>query len=931
MKVLRKEFIIFVLAVVCCVTPCGYSYINNAIISWGDLCLVHGPGTDTAFDSPEGIARIMKRWKARSYTGVYWRSDLPDLDPNQIIRFHGAPLEPMIDLLVTRSVEDTASRFAVLTVARQAAEAEGLQFWVYHPTIYSDGAPPWVVQPGYMPWSFVHRYVYDHNEVLTIDRNGKKQYLVREYAYPGARADKVAEYVYMAEKWGIKNFLISMRTEAAQTEPGPIKADQYGFNQPVVDAMLSQYGVNILTDPRFDINNPAWDTTNAMVQNWHRLRGGYLTQLYRELRQAMDAIDPNIRLAIHLPGDYVGPDLGNWVLDWRTWIDEGLIDELVQPVSLKAGWDSTVGKGYLCDLSQGIGILPISTYRNYIDNSNHPETKLFQAGKYEMFQPTSLPAEADGWQTFWAYEAFDIAWYQRWQQWKKDLDDFGYIKFVEQNFDGFEINGLGLTGGEGDGRYHPELRACPGGWYSVGDGTDAKPTVQNAVSRSGNAIKITRASDQSGNLSVAHISELDHSSFQTRTDNLISNGTFTLEFWLYRADATSSISVWPQYDRYTDTGLNVGLAIPGGGVLSPVQLWRSDLGAWVNTTYKMPVGQWQKFTLEVDVDAKTYNGYAGENREITLRPFPITYTTTTNYFNRIRFIADGPIGNSVYLDDVIWKWTPKLHYVPSRIYTYLEDGFESNIVGTTINGAWPETGNYWLVSPSASEGSFLSDAMLSYADGYYSLAAKSNNNAFAYSNNNVKLKLDPNQTITVDFDVFVRKGYQVIVGLQKSLAGNVTAAVNPNGKWKCWNGTQYTTTDVNVVGPDMDLWTHVQMVLNCANKNYKVIVQPSGSMPIPLGTFAWDSGTQQNDQVFFVIKPQGPNGQTTYFDNINITYGPDCPIGDLNNDCEVNFTDFAKLAFNWLQFAPVGNLNTDKIVDFKDVQIFVQHWLEKEY
>ncbi len=864
--------------------------------------------------------------------GVYWRSDLPDLDPNQIIRFHGAPLEPMIDLLVTRSVEDTASRFAVLTVARQAAEAEGLQFWVYHPTIYSDGAPPWVVQPGYMPWSFVHRYVYDHNEVLTIDRNGKKQYLVREYAYPGARADKVAEYVYMAENWGIKNFLISMRTEAAQTEPGPIKADQYGFNQPVVDAMFAQYGVNILTDSRFDINNPAWDTTNVMVQNWHRLRGGYLTQLYRELRQAMDAIDPNIRLAIHVPGDYVGPDLGNWVLDWRTWIDEGLIDELVQPVTLKAGWDSTVGKGYLCDLSQGIGRLPISTYRNYIDNSNHPETKLIQAGKFEMFQPTPLPAEADGWQTFWAYEAFDVAWYQRWQQWKKDLEDFGYIKFIEQNFDVFQINSPGYSGGEGDARYHPELRACPGGWYTLGDGTDAKPVVQNTVNRSGNALKLTYASDQSGNLGVRHLGGFDHTSFQVCVDNIITNGIFTFEFWLYRADINSGISVFPQYERYTDTGLNVGLNVPSGSALATVKLWRSDTQTWTNTTYQMPVGQWQKFTIEVNVDAKTYMAYAGANREITMRAIPINYTTTINYFNRAVFIPNGSIAPNVcYLDDVALKWMPNLYYTSNRIYTYLEDNIESHTVHSTVSGTSPSIGGLWNASPSATAGGFFTEDMLSFGDGYFSMAATSDNNAFIYSNDSVKLKLDPNQIITVDFDVFIRKGYQAIVGMQKSLTGNVTAAVNPNGKWKCWNGTQYTTTDVNVVGPDIDLWTHVQMVLYPATKNYKVIVQPSGSMPIPLGTFAWDSGTQQNDQVFFVIKPQGPNGQTTYFDNINITYGPDCPIGDLNNDCEVNFADFAKLAFNWLQFAPVGNLNTDKIVDFNDVQIFVQHWLEKEY
>ncbi len=919
--------IILVLILCCCVVQSVSGYSNNAFLTWGDWCLVYGPGTDAAFDSPEAIVRIMKLWKARGYTGVYWRSDIPQCDPNDIIRFHGYPLEPMIDLHIRRGVEDTSARFDVLTVARQAAEAEGLEFWVCHPTVYSDGAPPWVVQPGYMPWSFVHRYVYDHNEVLTIDRNGKKQHLVREYAYPGARASKVQEYVYLAQKYGIKNFYASMRTEAAQTEPAPEKADQFGFNQPIVDAMQQTYGVNILTDSRFDINNPAFSPTDTMVQNWHNLRGGYLTQFWRDLRAAMNAIDPSIRIVTAIPGDYIGPELGNWRIDWRTWISEGLVDELIPSASLAAGWDSTAGRGYLCDPLQGIGVLPLSTYRDYV-NANRPQTKLIQVGGWERFGATTPPAGADGWVTFWTVESFDIAWYQRWVQWKKDLSDFGYIKFIEQNFDGFQINSPGYTGGEGDGRYHPELRACPGGWYTLGDGTDAKPTVQNTISRSGNAMKLSHASDSSGSFSVRHIGGFDHSSFQSRVDNIIANGTCALEFWLYRADTNSGISVFPQYDRYTDTGLNLGLNVPSGSALAVVQLWRSDIQGWVNTAYQMPVGQWQKFTIDINVDAKTYMAYAGANREITLRPVPIAYTTTNNYFSRVSFVPNGPVGSSSYLDDVCWKWAPNLYYTPSRIYTYLADNVESHTADSTVNGVLPDIGGVWNVSPSGTGSSFFAENMLSFGDGVLSLAATSNNNAFLYSNDSTKLRLDANQTVTVDFDVYLRNGYQAIVGMQENLTGNPTAAINPNGKWKCWNGSQYTVTDVNVA---YDMWNHVQMVLNCASKNYKVIIQPCGSLPTLVGTFAWDTGTQQNDQVFLTIKPQGTNGQITYYDNINVTYGPACPVGDLNNDCVVDFEDFALLGLNWMSFSPVGDLNGDKVVNLGDIPTFAAHWLDNYY
>ena len=904
----------------------GYGVLNNALISCGDDCLVYGPGTDTAFDSAEGIARIMKLWKARGYTGVYWRSDITDLDPNVYIRFHGSPLEPLIDLGIRRGVEDTAAKLHVLQVAREAAEAEGLQFWVYYCEVYSDGAPPWVVQPGYMPWSFCHKYVYDHPEVLTIDRHGKIQYLVREYAYPGARAEKVQDFVYMAKKWGIKNFLASMRTEAAQTEPGPVKADQYGFNTPVVNDMLSLYGVNILTDPRFDINNPAFSSTDTMVENWHNLRGGYLTQFYRDLRAGLNAVDPNIRISVQVPGDYVGPDLGNWKVDWRTWINEGLVNELVQPVSCQGGWDSTSGKGYLCDPLRGIGTLPSTTYKSYISSSAHPETKLLNGGGYERFSPRSLPSGCDGWQTFWTLEAFDIAWHQRWEQWNRDLRDFGYIKFIEQNFDTWTPYSSGYTGAEGDARYHPELRACPGGWFSLGDGSDSLPVVQNIVRHGdmGNALKFKRSSSGSCSIKVFHSGGYDHSSFQTRVDNIIDNGTCTFDFWAYRQDENSSITLFLQYSHYTDSGLSVGINIGsgnGGEEEAPVQVW--GYSHWFNTIYWMPFGIWQKFTLAVDVDNKKYTVYAGPNRDMTLMT-NMPYTTNINYFDRITISPGNPAGNVCYIDDVSMKWTPKRYYTADRKYIYLQDDFESVTPHDTVWNKAPVVGGTWNVNPPTAATSFYAENMLSFPEGYNSLAAAVNYGAYLYSSDTSKLTLDPNYTVTVDFDLYLRSGYQSLITLQKDHGSSVTAAVNPNVKWKCWNSSAYAVTDANV---SYDIWNHVQMVLNCAARNYQVILQPCGSMPKLLGTYSWDSGTQTGDSVFLAIKPQGTNGSTAYFDNVKITYGPVCPAGDYNNDCKVNFQDFAILAMNWLAYSSVGDMSNNGFVDLIDIQNFASNWL----
>ncbi|OHB52310.1 MAG: hypothetical protein A2Y12_20470 [Planctomycetes bacterium GWF2_42_9] len=59
--------------------------VNNAEISWGDYVFIYGPGTDSAFDSNEGITTMMKRLKGRGYTGVYFRADYSHLDPNDVI------------------------------------------------------------------------------------------------------------------------------------------------------------------------------------------------------------------------------------------------------------------------------------------------------------------------------------------------------------------------------------------------------------------------------------------------------------------------------------------------------------------------------------------------------------------------------------------------------------------------------------------------------------------------------------------------------------------------------------------------------------------------------------------------------------------------------------------------------------------------------
>jgi len=180
-------------------------------------------------------------------------------------------------------------------------------------------------------------YLFEHPDALATDRiQTKHQWMVREYGYPEARATKVAEFVYMARVLGIKRFVVENRSEASQMQDPPDHADRFGFNDIVVKDMKQKYGVDILSDPRFDVDSTNFNSLDPMVENWHRLRGDYFTQFFRDLRKALNEINPDIKICATLAGERIGPPMGNWFTDWRTWVDEGLINALVSPCNFDA-------------------------------------------------------------------------------------------------------------------------------------------------------------------------------------------------------------------------------------------------------------------------------------------------------------------------------------------------------------------------------------------------------------------------------------------------------------------------------------------------------------------------------------------------------------------------------------------------------------------
>ena len=122
--------------------------------------------------------------------------------------------------------------------------------------------------------------------------------------------------------------------------------DQFGFNRPVVEEYRRRHGVDILHSD-FDL------------ESWRRLRGESLSRFLSEVKDLLRPTGRRLSLAVPR-GNYLGPPYGNLHLDWRKWVRDGLVDELV--VNVISGRQLTggvSGYGFLSNGEEGIGLNPL--------------------------------------------------------------------------------------------------------------------------------------------------------------------------------------------------------------------------------------------------------------------------------------------------------------------------------------------------------------------------------------------------------------------------------------------------------------------------------------------------------------------------------------------------------------------------------------------
>jgi hypothetical protein len=861
--------------------------VRNLIPSWGDITLVYGPGTDAAMDTPEAMENMVKHWKGRGFTGVYLRSDLDQFPPGEVIR-HKGKLQTNPGLAVYwRIVDEIMAKADPHKSMRDAAEKLGFEYWLSHPHIYSEGAPEevGVDGPGRMvPWSYMLKYHRDHPEVITVDREGNKQWMVPEYGYPGVRANKAAEFGHMAKTYRPTGIIASMRSETSQLIPPPDHADQFGFNQVVVDDMKRLYNVDILTDPRFDWKSASFKSDDPMVQNWRDLRGSYITQLYREIRKAIKDANPNVKFAVGMSGEFVGPLMGNARLEWRKWIDEGIVDVIIPGMTFEATLDMDADKkGYLTNPRAGTGMVPTSEIKKYILASKHPEIQIIQTGAPSYFYPPA-PDGADGWQCDAWYDAYTLAIYQRWEQWKKDLADMGSIKFFEQNFDGFKVKDGGIAGGMGDGRYHPDLRSCPGVWYKFGDSTDARPFVQQDVRRgnSGAAIALTGL-----DLTGVHYSSPDRSLLTGKMDTAIVNGKARLSFWIHRPTEQNSLTVYFTGSAQYERDVAVRVAAKTGRVSY------ASGSNWVESNTFVPLRQWYQITIDLDLDARTYSARGGEQEicsGIAIAPPVDRYVTqhgvesikhkvpSYRQFDVLMFVPTEGSKDPIYLDDVLVQWQPTLHYAKPGARQVASENFEKLKFGATSFGS-----AFRVQDVNGQSVAFQVERTTSYGEGVHCLRA-GGGGSFGSDLGQQLTLASSKGLITVDLDLFIRSDkdfpyiipdpttrspHTVTIGIEGAIPDHPVAQVQPiDGTWRIFDGKQFVDTKTSV---NYDVWNHLQLHIDTRAKTYRLIVQPIGEMPTVAGQAALGTGAQVGEKLRFVIRPSSTPDHLSCYDNIEVT------------------------------------------------------------
>jgi hypothetical protein len=346
--------------------------LRIAKIGYGDLIDTTLSRT-AGFSSKSSIEKTLTKIRADGYTAVYWRMFWEGHPARDIISFNVTQMQQFA--AAAKDFENTPYAWDPHEIRwpSEVTHRLGMKFYAWI-VPYNEGVLPGAYlqhgiathkirfageQPPFrFPyWRAIHlgefsayetdfpyitKFVYVHPEYQSIDRQQRTYHEgILEWAYPEARKYWIDDVKLILDKYDIDGVYVDTRTELMSPE----HADYYGFNKPVVEEFQKRYGVNILEED-FD------------VELWRGLRGEHFTLFLKELAQVLHGRGKALSLGTSR-GDYIGFPLGNMKLEWRRWITEKIVDELVfEPHGW--GWGRQ-GYGYVTDFATARGLRPLET------------------------------------------------------------------------------------------------------------------------------------------------------------------------------------------------------------------------------------------------------------------------------------------------------------------------------------------------------------------------------------------------------------------------------------------------------------------------------------------------------------------------------------------------------------------------------------------
>ncbi len=186
--------------------------------------------------------------------------------------------------------------------------------------LFDFGAPGDAEYSHPLPYYGGDRLLLDHQEWAPLDRWGeRRQPGPIELAYPEARRAVVDRFTSEVLDGGYDGLFLYTYIENYSTR----FEDEFGFNAPIVAEYRRRYGVDIRTEP-FD------------RRLWGELRGEYVTGFLEQLHRSLQSHGRRLSVALSAKApDRIqdhplnsGRISSSIRLDWRTWVERGLVDEI---------------------------------------------------------------------------------------------------------------------------------------------------------------------------------------------------------------------------------------------------------------------------------------------------------------------------------------------------------------------------------------------------------------------------------------------------------------------------------------------------------------------------------------------------------------------------------------------------------------------------